>query len=237
MTITLIFEESLPARPLYRVLHDAELPGQPSVRGMRAVYRRTQRLPRLPRALLRALSVIWRPGLPEVFPLNDLATTFGEQLQWLAYGLNPGMTGLKFRSLYDYRRAFTNGTGFRGPEPRADYVNGLDLNAIQAALDKGRLCGGATVEGDKDPPYLIVRTLDPNHLPTLEWLWNHPTFRFHAVNTTWAGITRFPQNDGRPCIIPLVSRGICRILLSNLQEVPGIADPYYIGGYQPSPYE
>ncbi len=200
--------EHLSAVPVYyRVLHDAE-----TSKG------------------------IWRPGLPEVFPLNDQKTSFGNAWQLLSYEMNPGMTGEHWRSLYAYNRAFTNGTGFNGSEPRADYVNGRDLSYPLPAWDKTRLCGGATIRGIEQPPYLYVDILDGfSSAPTWEELKAKPWLYFHAVNTTENGITRFPQNDGRPCLVPLVGSGVARILLASVQKVPSIADPYCYG-YKPSPY-
>jgi hypothetical protein len=181
---------------LFRVLHDYELDG------------------------------IWRPNLPEVFPLNGERTPFGADWQKLSYALNPGMTGDKWRSLYAYNRAFTNGTGFNGTEPKADYVNDIDLDCPDPAWDKTRVCGGATITGVIDGPDLIVKILDGDGpAPSLDWLLAHPWFYFHALNTTDAGLTRFP----------LVGSGEARIPLKQLQKVPGIADPYCYG-YIPSPY-
>lgn len=199
-----------PHPQLYRVLHDVETP-----------------------------QGIWRAGLPEVFPLNGERTPFGKAWQLLAYAMNPGMTGDHFRALYGAHKAFNNGTGFPsqgGDEPKADYVNMRDLTFPLPAWDKTRLCGGATVTGTEDGPDLIVNILDGFQAPpTLAWLLANPTLFFHAVNSTIGGITRFPQNDGRPCLVPLVGSGVARIPLSSLQKVPGIADPYAIG-YSPSPY-
>lgn len=223
MNLTIIVKRS-PNRQLYRVKHDAELPA-------------ALRSRRKPRTLWqRILSIIWRPGLPEVFPLNGERTPFGEAWQHLSYDLNPGMSGTHWRSLYAYNRAFTNGTGFNGSEPKADFINRLDLTAPLPAWDKTRTCGGWTCMGEEDAPDLVVEILDGYSAPpSLTWLLAHPTLFFHAVNTTWNGITRFPQNDGRPCLVPAVGSGVARLPLAILQKVPAIADPYYLG-YRPSPY-
>jgi hypothetical protein len=193
----------------YRVMHDAELPAG-----------------------------IWRGGLPEVFPLNDELTPFTQSWQLLSFEMNqPGMDGDKWRSLYAWNRAFTNGQGFNNDaDPHRDFVNMRDLTAPMPAWDKTRVCGGATIRGIEQPPYLIVDILD-GFAPAPTWaeLKLKPWLFFHAVNSTQAGITKFPQRGGLPVLVPLVGSGVARIPLSNLQKVPGIADPYALG-YQPSPY-
>lgn len=179
----------------------------------------------------------WRAGLPEVFPLNGNSWKFDNSWQMLAYAMNPGMAGNKFRSLYRYDKAFTNGTGFDNPnDPRADYVNKVDLYSPLPRFDKARVCGGATITGVVDGDDLIVDTLDGNgNPPELEQLMKNRTLFFHAVNSTLKGITRFPQNNGNFVLVPLVSNGEARISLSLVEKVPDIADPYYIG-YRKYPY-
>lgn len=201
--------EHLPVAPVYyRVLHDAELP-----------------------------EGIWRPNLPEVWPLNGEVTRFGESWQYRDKSLNPAMTGGHWRSVHASNRAFNNGQGFNdAAEPHADYVNRLDLTSPDPAWDKTRCCGGATLRGIEQPPYLIVDILDGfSPPPSLDYFRAHPWLYFHAVNSTENGITRFPQGDGLPVLVPLVGSGVARIPLNVLQRVPGIADPYVMG-YQPSPY-
>jgi hypothetical protein len=200
--ITISGSLSLGARPpIFRVLHDIEL------------------------------GPLWRQNVPEVFPLNGNRTPFGRDWQLLSYAMNPKMTGQKWRSLYAYNRAFTNGTGFNGPEPKADHVNGFDLDAPEPAWDKARFCGGAGVSGTVLGPDLIVEILDGNAAPpTLEWLMARPWLYFHAVNVTADAITKFPQNDGRPVLVPLVGSGVAKYPLSKLQRwtAPELPDPYRI---------
>ena len=185
--------------PLYRVLHDVEM------------------------------GPIWRSSLPEVFPLNGNRTPFGKDWQILSYVMNPAMTGQKWRSLYAHNRAFNNGTGFNGPDPKADYVNSMDLSAPLPAWDKTRVCGGAVVTGTVVGPDLIIDILDGKEVaPSLEWLMARPWYYFTAVNVTGGGITNFPQNDGRPCLVPLVGSGIAKYPVAKLQKwtAAELPDPY-----------
>lgn len=185
---------------LWRVLHDAERPGG-----------------------------IWRDGLPEVFVLNELHTPFGPDWQRLSYALNPGMTGDKWRSLYANNRALTNGSGFNGVQPRADHVNMRDLDAPLPAWDKTRLCGGATITGSIAGNELEVLIMDGRGpAPSLSWLQARPWLFYHGVNSTINGITRFPQNDGRDCLVPLAGTRPAFISLDDLQQVTEIADPYWV---------
>lgn len=204
-------------RKLYRVLHDIEL------------------------------GPLQRFNTPEVIvpPLNAERTPFGADWQRLSFALNPGMSGDKWRSLYGNHRAFNNNCGFpqnADDGPHADYVNMRDLDASDPCWDKTHGCCGATLSGEEDGDDLIVEILEGfGPAPDLEYLRQRPWLWFHAVNVNPpstnnpSGISRFAQNDGRPCIVPLVGSGVARIELYRVQRVPTIADPYVLG-YRPSPY-
>lgn len=188
------------ASSLWRVLHDAELP----------VNLRPER--RWP-----------TPGVPEVYAGNREQTRFGWDWQLLSYAMNPGMTRGKWRILYEYDTAFTNGTGFNEPDsPRADYVNNLDLSYPDPLWQSFLFCGGATLTGVIDGPDLLISKLDGfGPAPTVEWILARPWFFFEALNVYKDDLhtSRFPQNDGRPVLIPLVGSGVARYPLAKLQKL------------------
>jgi len=158
----------------------------------------------------------WRRGLPEVFVLNSLSTPFGRDWQLLSFAMNPGMDPRKWRVVYDDHRAFMNNTGFSDATPRADYVNGLDLNSPLPRWDKTRVCGGALITGRVDGNDLVVDILDGRGpAPRLEEL--KPWHQFMAINA--GTLTNFPQNGGNPVFIPLVGSGEARISLSQLEAI------------------
>jgi hypothetical protein len=170
--------------------------------------------------------------------VNEECTPFTRDWQLLSKALNPDMTGNKWRSVYADDRAFTNGEGFNDPgDPRADYVNSLDLTCKDPKFDKSYVCAGATLGGHDDGRFATVEILDGRGAaPTLEWLLAHPWLIYHAVTVREDGsIGRFPQGEGRPVIMPLIGTGVARYPLACLQRVPAIADPYVIG-YRPTPY-
>lgn len=111
----------------YRVLHDVELEG------------------------------IWRAGLPEVFLFDpQAAVQMTAEIQRLQYGIfrygAPSQTEdraiNRWRSTYQFDRAFANGTGFNEPgDTRADYITPRDLEYPLPRLDKYRVCGGASLKG------------------------------------------------------------------------------------------
>jgi hypothetical protein len=185
--------------PLWRIKHDIEMGG------------------------------IWRGGLPEVFPLNGDVTPFGKGWQKLTYAMNPGILKKKWRAVYRFDKAFMNKTGFDRPGyPKADFINNVDLTSPLPKWDKTRVCGGATVTGHVEGAYLVIDILDGHTVaPTLEWILARPWYFFHAVNCASDGhITNFPQNDGRPVLVPLVGHGVAKIALSKVQQVTEIVNPY-----------
>ena len=111
-----------------------------------------------------------------------------------------------------------------------------DLTAPQAAFDKTRLCGGATVTGVENGTDLIVDILNGfGPVPSVAELLAQPTLFFHAVICNLTYIQRFPQMNGGIVLVPLLGSGVCRYPLAGLEKVDLIADPYYLG-YRPSPY-
>lgn len=233
-----------PQESYYRVLHDVEIGG------------------------------IWRAGLPEVFLFDpQAATPMNEELQWLMYDLfrwgapsqDEARAENKWTSLYQYDRAFTNGTGFNDPSDlRANYISGDDLGYPLPRLDKYRVCGGASLKGTegyslmlalKTLPALLgqkiyalrtkddfsfwnavtannvlnVETLKANALPTIEELVTKPWLYFHATTSRANGtIGRFPQGDGEPVLVPLVTKEPVTFPLNKLQKMDTIADPYKV---------
>lgn len=182
----------------------------------------------------------WRAGYPEVFILQAThVVKMDVELQHLMYDLftagTPSMKETtrkgKWRSLYQYDRAFTNGTGFNDDsDPRADYINMQDLEYELPKLDKTRVCGGATVRGEVDGDWVWVETIQADSLPTIGYVLGRPWLYFHATTSRDASgepaVGRFPQGDGEPCFVPLVSRYPVRYPLAHLQPVDEIADPY-----------
>jgi len=103
--------------------------------------------------------------------------------------------------------------------------------AIVPGYDKVRVCGGAFVTGHVDGNDLVIETLDPSNVPTVEWLLEHPQYYFHAVNTNVGGVSKFPQGDGEAVLIPLFSRFEVRLPLEQVVkwESNELPNPYKIG--------
>lgn len=152
--------------PMWRVLHDRELPS-----GVRQVVK-DRGVP-----------------LPEVFPLAPSQfTSLNLAWQRLWRDLNPQMSNEEWRKLLHYQRAFTNGQGFEKPgDPRVDYINARDLGAEPPKIES-LVCGGALLTGEPDIMYrgelcLRVKTLDGRNPPPLaEWVLNCPWLWFEAVS-------------------------------------------------------
>lgn len=194
-----------------------------------------------------------RENLPQVYSLEPTHRVYMDKaIQFLCYDLfragAPSMTATRaqkmWRQLYDYRRAFTNKTGFENPnDPRVDYVHGLDYTCIvdgkevkceEPALDKGpRVCGGASIKGVVSGDVLLVETIDSNNVPSLEYVLARPWLYFHATTFRINGkVGRFPQGDGEPVFVPLISdhkKGAVAYPLAWLEPLPAgvVADPYW----------
>ena len=188
-----------------------------------------------------------RLGLPEIYNLEPShATELTPRIQYLSYALfKHGAPSLKeafaqnrWKSLMHYKRAFTNGQGFgNSDDPRANYISGENLDAELPKFPKTLICGGATVTGTVEGALLKVSTLSPDNLPTLEELIETPWLYFHAVNSTWDRITRFPQGTVaeldiyEPVLVPLIASRDVYYPLAWLDKLPlgsGVADPYWL---------
>jgi hypothetical protein len=122
--------------------------------------------------------------LPEVFrfqPGHDVLLTKPLQLLWK--GINPELSGDKWRRLLGSSLAFcNNSTGFGGGVPHADFVNGRDLTAKPPSFDFSRFCGGAEVRGRLSGDRVLIQSiLTSGPLPTAAellaspWLWFYGT--------------------------------------------------------------
>jgi hypothetical protein len=152
----------------------------------------------------------WRWPVPEVFHFDQAASTpLTDRWQYFIMDLNPGMTGMGYRSLLNCYRAFSNGTGYQCPMPRADFVNKLNTSAPLPKVDKVRVCGGAIIHGTLSSNVLTVETLDGyKRPPSIEWILDHPWLYFRCYTVLEDGSNRdFPQNSGKPVYFPLVARG------------------------------
>jgi hypothetical protein len=189
-------EAAQPVTPqLYRVKHDAELPAG-----------------------------IWRTGVPEVFRLSPWhGIPLNRAWQEFTFQLNqPGLTGEKWRVLYDYRRAFTNnGAGYDYPsrtEEKADWINTRDTGARDLPrFDGPRICGGAVVTGRVEGSLFWLHYLDANGPPPAV-ADVKPWEKFCATTVTANGIGRFPQRGGMDVWVPLIARQPVYLPLANLQR-------------------
>lgn len=180
--------------PLWRVLHDVETP-----------------------------KGVWRPNLPEVFPLfPSHFSNFGREGQLLSKAKNPLLTPAKWTNIYMYTLWIANGQGFGDEtDQRANYVAMRNLDKPNPRVEC-LTTGGSLLTGYVEGSNLVVTTLDANNLPSLEWLQERPWFWTYAVTVDGRGNPRrFPQGlqpDGS--IVPIVHP-----LIANPVRYPKIAIP------------
>lgn len=94
---------------------------------------------------------------PEVERFNPgISCNFGESWQKVSYRINKtenpmisaSIAKKQWRAVYGYKTAFMNGTGFdESGDPRADFINQLNLKAPLPKWDQPRCCGGAVLTG------------------------------------------------------------------------------------------
>ncbi len=155
---------------------------------------------------------------PEVRPsFNAPAIPFTKDMQLLSFALNrhnPSYTGEKWRSVHWFKRAFNNNNGFDDPgDPRRDYVNGRDLQAVFAnglpalpKMMKAIICGGMFIRGDVANGELVcmpgVHAIDATKpMPTVDEVLARNWY-FAAVTADEDSVVHFPQGNGLPVLIP-----------------------------------
>ena len=206
---------------LYRVKHDAE---------------------RGPLTRWRVPEVYWFDEGHNFELTQDWQELWFELFCYGAPSLPPNLAKSRWRSLLDYEKAFSNGTGFNDPDDsRADYINKENLNAPNPETDKDRFCGGATLKGVVDGNDLVFEVMTEKKPedaevwpPTLEWLLARPWLYFHATIVYKKRIGMFPNGHQKnlkifePTLVPLVARSgyEYRCPMENLAPVSEIADPY-----------
>lgn len=183
-------------------------------------------------------STFWRPNLPEVFPFEPNHHSFMTRAyQLMSKAINPTMTNQKWRTLYADTTAFTNNQGFeKAGDPRADFVNGLNLSS-PLPKQEALICGGAillerkVLNGYLYPVYIDATKL----LPTAAFVLANPHLYFDAlsVDQDFLGnivLRRFPQGAGQRVYVPFLANREIKIPLHRVSRLPnGI--PF------PSPYQ
>lgn len=110
---------------------------------------------------------------PAVWVLNEPNTKFKLTKDWQFYlrAINYNMTVAHVSALLDYKRAFTNGTGFGDPtDLRANYLLGTNLDKPLPQFDKDRCCSRTVMTGAKtlDGKGLVVERFNGNKPPPLK---------------------------------------------------------------------
>jgi hypothetical protein len=171
----------------------------------------------------------WRPGKPEVHRLMpDHHVVLTEEIQWLWRSMNPHMTDVKFCKMFGNKLAFTNGSGFPG---HANYILGEELEKPDPRFDQARTCGGALKIGQMVGDYLYLETIDTRRpIPSAEYVLARRWLFFDAV-LSGDVIRMFPQGDGLPVFVPLLTAtdGV-KLPMWKLQKWtgPGLPSPYQI---------
>jgi hypothetical protein len=157
-------------------------------------------------------------GQPVVRPSeNAVPVLFTEAMQKLSFCLNefnPLFTANKWLSVYDYKAAFTNGNGFGDEsDPRADYINRVNLTKPLPKLMKAIICGGMFIRGQVVGSSLVcypgVHAIDaskpiPSTGEVLAKNWYYvATTAKRKPDGTWA-VNNFPQGSGQNVLIPYI---------------------------------
>lgn len=160
-------------------------------------------------------------GNPAVHNSESIAgIDFNQSMQLLSYNINrrtnPNFTGQKWRSVYSDGVAFTNGNGFeKDGDPRADFVNRVNMDKDLPKLMRAIICSGSFFRG-------VIETTNKGRMLTLypgehginvnqyigydeqfcrKVIDNH--WYFYAVNADMHAASHFSQGVGMPVLIPL----------------------------------
>lgn len=157
-------------------------------------------------------------NMPEVRPsANARPILFTRDMQLLSFELanrvNPLIGGKQWAGVYGNWTAFTNGNGFgNDADPRADYVNGVNLSSPLPKLMKAIICGGMFLTGIVDGGNLVcvpgVHGIDANGpMPSVdEVLRRHWYFHAVTLHKTPESLGHFPQGLGGPVLVPYFLR-------------------------------
>jgi hypothetical protein len=109
-------------------------------------------------------------GCPAVMVLNDNPDTiFDPQWQFFLYAINPGMSLNAIIALMGDAKALMNNTGIGDPDsPRANYIEGTNLDNPAPRLDKLRTFARNIHTGVEMGQDLLVKTFDGNNPPPLK---------------------------------------------------------------------
>lgn len=137
-------------------------------------------------------------NMPEVRACHLIAPVkFTAELQRLAFNLalyaNPTLTYERWAAVYSGGRAFCNGHGIEGDDPK---------------LMDGIICAGMFLHAIEDGNQIIcvpgLHAIDPHGiLPSVSEIIERNWY-FEAVNWNGTRVTRFPQGMGLPVLVPYV---------------------------------
>jgi hypothetical protein len=183
-------------------------------------------------------------GMPEVNPSENInGIDFTREMQLLSWEvmrtINPLITKHKWRVVYATSTAFTNGQGFvDSSDPRADYVNGISLDAPLPRLMKGIVSGGAFLRGVMGSEFVVtpgVGAVDcTKPLPTAQEViqrrlyFEATTARYNSEGV-WS-VNPFPQGGSGPVAIVYFLNTPARYVSSWFQpwEEDFLPDPYKV---------
>ena len=198
-----------------------------------------------------------RSNVPAI--VNLLAQSMKITLEWQFYirAINHAMELRHVSAIFEYRKAFCNGTGFGDTsDPRRDHLLNENMDAPLPRFDKIRTCIRAAHTGEVSGDYLWLETMDGSQPPQLkpgkrqprtvgeinieDYAFNPRDHRwlFFAANniggtgnvTAWDHGGFYPWFlDGKRQVtwLPLVGTFPVRIALSLVEEVTEVPSPYW----------
>src|SRR5688572_15461171 len=199
-----------------------------------------------------------RTSVPAIVNLLAQPVTMTRDWQYYIRAINRGMTRQHVSAIFEYKKAFANGTGTGdSTDPRRDYILSENLDADKdIQMDKVRTCVRSTHTGVANDTVLRLLTLDGNQPPPMkpgkrhpqtldeirleDYLYQPRTHRwlFFAANNIGGDgqVTAFAHGaiyewfgDRQVTWLPLVSRFPVSISLQYVRKL-GQDDP------MPSPY-
>ena len=178
-------------------------------------------------------------GMPAVTPSQWMGTKYGtsvsmtKEIQELSFALmtrfNPTITRGQWRNVHKGDVAITNYQGFdMAGDPRADFVNGRDLNAELPKLMDGIVFAGSFVRGQVRDGHLWIApgigAIDASKpLPSIDTIITNNWYLFCTNNTP--NPSHFAQGNGGVCVIPFILSEECPYTLAYFQQWSGSSLP------------
>ena len=113
----------------------------------------------------------YRDSVPAMWHFSPINVEFTQQWQYYLWAINYKMTPAEASTLMNDNKAFMNGTGINGTNPRANFLKDENITAALPYMNKCYVCSNQQVVMNGG----IVATLDGTKPPLLKSGYSYPS--------------------------------------------------------------